>query len=472
MNRASKVTLRFIFTLIFLVSFLNCKHDKKGSDLEMLSILQLISGIGSPGPKPEWTRLFTQSSPGTISANSITAGQSDVYITGNVSANLDGQPLTGVYDLFVTKYNSSGSKQWTRLLGIAGDGAIPYSITSDNSGNVYVVGETNGALDGQTFSGTPDFLDFNIFVVKYDSNGSKQWTRLLGIAGGGSARATSVTSDNLGNIYVTGTSVSGFDGLTFAGGGTGYFLVKYNSSGTKQWSKLYPENTSPLGIAYDNSLGKIFTIGTTTGSFSNGISGTDSLLIQFDNNGNKIWTKQTGAAGKNTIFKGVICDNNGNVYATGSTDGNIDDQVESGENTLDLLLIKFDGNGNRTWARQLGFTGSIFEVASKKAEGKGISIGKNQDIYVTGYTTGNLDKQTHADSSNSKHNVFIAKYDFSGNKIWTSLLGTKGFNSDANSITVDQQGHPYITGNTNGPLNGESFIGNVGNSTNLFISKY
>ncbi|TGK17620.1 hypothetical protein EHO98_13885 [Leptospira stimsonii] len=464
--------LKLLLSLLLLANTLYCKHDKKGSnDLELLSILQILSGFNLPGPKPEWTRLFGKNGSG-IQSNSITSdSNNNVYITGQVSGSIDGQTLTGVTDLFVTKYNSSGVKQWTRLLGVAGDGAIAYAITSDTSGNLYVVGETNGALDGQAFSGTPDFLDFNFFVIKYDSNGNKQWTRLLGIASGGFVSGTGATTDSSGNVYVTGTSPSGLDGVTFTGGGSGYFIVKYNSAGTKQWTKLYP-GPSPKGIAYDNFLNKIYLTGLSSGTAPvNGVTVTgtyDSFLIQLDNNGNLIWTKLTGATNKDTRSYALATDNSGNIYMTGTTTGSIDDQINSG-GLADLLILKYDTDGNRIWSRQLGFTGNLFALSNMRAEGKGISVGKYQDLYVTGYTTGNLDKQTHSDPSNARHNVFITKYDLNGNKIWTSISGTKGFESDPNSIAVDQQGHPYINGNTNGSLNGETPIGS---SSNLFIIKY
>ena len=48
-------------------------------------------------------------------------------------------------------------------------------ITSDSSGNIYVTGSTSGGLDGNTSAGNTD-----LFVVKYNSSGVKQWTQQLG----------------------------------------------------------------------------------------------------------------------------------------------------------------------------------------------------------------------------------------------------------------------------------------------------
>ena len=103
-----------------------------------------------------------------------------------------------------------------------------YGVATDSSGNVYVAGGTNGGLDGNTNAGNTD-----LFVVKYNSSGTKQWTKQLGSSSRDSANG--VATDSSGNIYVTGTTYWGLDGNTSAGNAD-LFVVKYNSSGTKQWT--------------------------------------------------------------------------------------------------------------------------------------------------------------------------------------------------------------------------------------------
>ena len=104
-----------------------------------------------------------------------------------------------------------------------------------------MTGYTNGGLDGNTNSGS-SFLD-NIILVKYNSSGTKQWTKQLGYF---SEQGTGVTTDSSGNIYVTGhtqgcnscskvMATRGLDGNTNSGTiHSDIFLVKYNSDGVKQ----------------------------------------------------------------------------------------------------------------------------------------------------------------------------------------------------------------------------------------------
>jgi len=102
-------------------------------------------------------------------ANGVATDSSgNVYVAGVTYGGLDGNNIAGIYDLFVVKYNSSGTRQWTKQLGTAiTDLAI--GVATDSSGNVYVAGGTYGGLDGNTSAGNAD-----LFVVKYNSSGTKQ----------------------------------------------------------------------------------------------------------------------------------------------------------------------------------------------------------------------------------------------------------------------------------------------------------
>ena len=114
---------------------------------------------------------------------------------------------------------------WTKQLGTSSDD-LGNSITTDSLGNIYVTGETGEGLDGNTHSGKSD-----IFLIKYNSSGTKQWTKQLGTPSYESG--SDVTTDSSGNIYVTGTTLGGLDGNTNFGE-KDIFLIKYNSSGTIQ----------------------------------------------------------------------------------------------------------------------------------------------------------------------------------------------------------------------------------------------
>ncbi|PKA04046.1 SBBP repeat-containing protein, partial [Leptospira ellisii] len=150
-NKYSSVKIRLIVFVILL--FTQCKHENKNSLQENLFLLQLLSGFSIPGPKAEWTRLSGVNGKSTFAYSIITDKDSGIYVTGNTVGNLDNQTLSGFQDLFLTKYNTAGDKQWTRLLGLASTTTEAVAVTSDTLNNVYATGNTNNALDGEVFIG-------------------------------------------------------------------------------------------------------------------------------------------------------------------------------------------------------------------------------------------------------------------------------------------------------------------------------
>ena len=157
-----------------------------------------------------------------------TDSSGNVYVTGATTGGLDGNTSAYGNDLFVVKYNSSGTKQWTKQLGTSSHDTAT-GVDTDLSGNVYVTGDTTGGLDGNTSAGSND-----LFVVKYNSSGTKQWTKQLGTSSHDYAHG--VATDSSGNVYVTGSTYRNLDGNTSAGNAD-LFVVKYNASGSKQWTR-------------------------------------------------------------------------------------------------------------------------------------------------------------------------------------------------------------------------------------------
>ena len=146
-----------------------------------------------------------------------------VSLAGDRIAGTDEGILLGSTDNFSFK---TGYHLWAQQLGTSSDDR-GYGVTVDSSNNIYVTGNVDGgALDGNTSSG-----DNDLFLVKYNSSGTKQWTQQLGTSSQDYGRGVTVDSNN--NIYVSGTTGGGLDNNT-SSGSEDIFLIKYNSDGVKQ----------------------------------------------------------------------------------------------------------------------------------------------------------------------------------------------------------------------------------------------
>jgi hypothetical protein len=149
------------------------------------------------------------------------------------------------------------------------------------------------------------------------------------------------------------------------------------------------------------------------------------------------WTYLTGATDAETHATGIAMDDSNNMFMTGYTTGSLDGQPKMG--TTDAFIKKHNSFGFTQWTKQLG-------VAGAETKANGVAVDWQGNVYITGYTTGNLDGKTN----NRPKAAFVTKYNTNGEKQWTSLLSAGYGETVAKAISVDSSGNTYITGYTTG----------------------
>jgi hypothetical protein len=358
-----------------------------------------VTKYDSAGVK-QYTRQLGVAGATTYGASVATDASGNVYVAGHTDAGLDGNTPIGARDCFVTKYNSSGVKQYTRQLGVADGYVNGTSVATDANGNVYVAGVTFAGLDGNTLTGTADF-----FVTKYNNIGVKQYTRQLGVVGA-ETYGNSVATDASGNVYVAGYTKGGLDGNTLTGT-MDFFVTKFDSAGVKQYTRqlgVAGATTFGASVATDAS-GNIYVTGYTDAGLDNNtpIGAEDFFVTKYNSSGARQYTRQLGVAGGYTDGASVVTDVNGNVYVTGVTSGGLDSNTQTG--TSDFFVTKFDSAGVKQYTRQLG-------VAGADTNGNSVATDASANIYVAGNTLGGLDGNTLIGTSDS----FVTKYSSSGVK--------------------------------------------------------
>ena len=120
-----------------------------------------------------WTKLAGSDQLDYASYASISSDES-IYLVGGTNGDLDDEINNGLIDAFISKYNIDGTKEWSVLVGSEMyDSASSVSIGSD--GSIYLAGSTFGDLDGETNNGSSD-----AFISKYNIDGTREWTKLVG----------------------------------------------------------------------------------------------------------------------------------------------------------------------------------------------------------------------------------------------------------------------------------------------------
>src|SRR5436190_13593029 len=161
-----------------------------------LLISFVVSSVPADAQTIEWVRQFGTSR--RDEGLAVAKGPSGVYVTGHTVGVFAGESSAGLNDIdaFLTRYDELGNASWTRQFGSA-TVAQDYGtgVVTDQTG-IYIVGWTDGALQGETSSGSTD-----AFIRKYDSAGNVVWTRQFGTIN--QDAALGVASDGTG-VYVVG----------------------------------------------------------------------------------------------------------------------------------------------------------------------------------------------------------------------------------------------------------------------------
>jgi hypothetical protein len=144
----------------------------------------------------------------------------------------------------------------------------------------------------------------------------------------------------------------------------------------------------------------------------------------------------------------------GEVYVAGEVDGELPGQISRGNS--DAFVRKYDSSGNEIWTCQFG--------TSEIDAAYGVAIGHQGEVYVAGVTMGALPGYIFAGGWGD---VFVTKYDSSGNEIWTRQFGTD-VSDIAFGLAAGPQCEIYVTGWTGGTLPGQTSAG----SGDGFVRKY
>ena len=280
----------------------------------------------------QWTQVFGSTANDTVGDLAVDM-EGAVYVVGRAAASVNGLPfLGGPEDLLLIKYDKDGVEQWTRLWGSDGADA-GFSVATDGMGAVYAVGYSGGEMDGETNSGNLD-----IMLVKYDSNGGRQWTRLLGTST--NDFGTGVAVDGAGGVFVAGHTLGVLPGQQSAGG-LDVVVARYNPTGDLQWTYQAgsPENDYARRIAADGA-GSIYVTGWTKGALPNqtSLGGDDMLLISLASDGAEVWTHQLGSSGTDQGLA-ITTGNEGGVYVSGLSDGDFETEVNTGNLEIAVVSI-------------------------------------------------------------------------------------------------------------------------------------
>ncbi len=256
--------------------------------------------IGGPGPEDAW---FAGQTPdgGFLAAGSTAgfgAGGNDVYV---LKTDGSGTPLwfktygdggsqqglaacltsdsgmvitgsaggTGADNLLLMKVDSTGNLSWAKIIG---------GINFEQGYSVDETADGGFVITGVTFSYGAGLGD--VWLIKTDAAGNIQWSKTYGGSDGDVGYSVRTVSDH--GFILTGYSSS------FGTANADVYLIKTDSLGNLQWSKLYSGPNADYGYSVLQTPDGGYIVSGITISF---FSVQSNYLLRTDNAGNLMWSK-------------------------------------------------------------------------------------------------------------------------------------------------------------------------------------
>ncbi len=288
-------------------------------------------------------------------------------------------------------------------------------ITSDTLGNVYISGNSMNS-------------DFNGFIRKYSSEGTLLWTKTKSIIS-----IDGITLDNNGKVYIAGSYATG----SLLATRHFVYLEKYNSNGSLIWTKSFkaepasdPTRMIVNGIATDpNGNGFIIML------FERAYwpyQTRQVFIKKYNSSGLPIWEKPAGNSSPYTSRPVLAVDKSGKTYTA------INSAIHQRWNTT---ISQFDSQGDPIWS-------TLFNAMPFTTDNyvHGITADSDGNLLIAGITKTSLEGVNLG-----FYDAFIRKYDNTSAVLWTRQFGTAA-NDYANSLTTDTAGNVYLAGSSSGTL--------------------
>ncbi len=370
-----------------------------------------------------WSRFFDNGDIDRATDMGIDAN-GNVYVTGRSSNGTDD-------DFRTLKYSSSG----TQLLNVVFD-----FVDDDRADFIDVNADGSFAVTGRTDALATALVNYNYRTVKYNANGTQQWTANYEGTGANDDIVQGIDLTATGEVLISGYS----DANATASIQNNIVSIKYGSTGTALWTKVFngaANRSDESSACIVDSQGNTRIIGHT----ENAQAQRDALLLTLDNSGNTTNTATLNGIGDNSDnAREIAVDNVGNIFVCGYS--------VSKETDRNMFLMKLNAAGDTLWTRSV--SGTLF---GSDEEANAMEIDNSGNVIMSGYTK----------NSGTGSDITILKYNTSGALLWTAQYnGTANESDRSYDITTDATGNIYVTGKTD--INASPIITN----DEIFTAKY
>ena len=392
-------------------------------------------------------------------SNVVVDSLGNAYITGDFhnTVNFGSGNITssGVKDIFIAKFNSTGSLEWVKTYGDSSfDRGLDIAI--DSSDNIYVTGyfmRTVNFGGGNVTVTDPSSGGSDLFVLKLNSSGEFQWVYTVG--GSNNDNGKGIDVDSSGNVYISGIFK---DTVNFGGGDItshgnfDIFVLKLNSSGVFQWvyhaGGTGNDQAYPISVDTNGNVlvaGYFFDTANFTPASCTSRGSADIFVLKLTTSGLLNFIRCYGSTSVDYPW-GVDFDSAGNAYITGgfSNTINFDCGNTTSSGSQDIFVMKLNSSGNCQWVYTVGDSDMDY--------GWALETDSSNNSYITGYFQDTVNFGGGNITSVGNRDVFVLKLNSSGVFQWVYTAG--GTEDDYSyGLDIDSSGNIYAVGSFQSTIN-------------------
>ncbi|MEY4373569.1 MAG: hypothetical protein RL219_2338 [Actinomycetota bacterium] len=314
-----------------------------------------------------WVRQFGTEGNELAANTMAVAANGDVYVAGSTTGaftEVANSGTAGTHDIFLMKFDKTGRRRWVRQYGTIGDD-IAHGLARSTVGELYLAAGTTGVFNsgerpGNTAAGLTDAL-----LAKFNAGGTLRWSYQFGTAGEDLAAGVSVRGSS--EVYVVGSTEGDLDGAGAQVHhlGRDAFIARFNRYGRRTWFRQpgTEHDDQLLGVTHDGAIGgAVYAVGSTTGALGTvtgydtpvGETTHDAVVMRLSATGGTTWVNQWGTTGDD-IAGSVSFGWNRRIYVGASTTGVLPGVTPAGGS--DQLVARLLPSGASVRARQFGTAG-------------------------------------------------------------------------------------------------------------------
>jgi hypothetical protein len=361
---------------------------------------------------------------------SIQKTNDDAYIVAGYtnSDDVDVKENKGVYDVWLIKLDdSSGKIKWQKTFGGSGID-LAYSVEKTNDDGYIVVGYTN-SKDGDVKENKGEY---DAWIVKVDDLGDIKWQKTFGGSGIDLAKSIRKTKD--GGYIVVGLTTSNDKDIEQNNGLSDLWIFKLDENGEIVWQKVLGGSGQDVAESVALVEDGYIIVGSSDsndGDINENYGKVDSLIVKLDLYGNVVWVKVIGGTEYDSASSVFETKDGGFIVSINTTSK--DGYITENKGRNDILLLKFDKDGNVIWKTVIGGLNDDYVYKVKETD----------EGYVF---VGNTNSQD-GDFINNKgrYDIFVGLLDNFGN---LKVLETYGGSSDDYAFDVNMDGRYIVVGYT------------------------